>query len=314
MGRLKVNFRIGLAHPLTLLYPLPESPASVTFLDTGNTVHIAVPQVTATRQEGRLGAFGELVLHVERECTHEEGQDATFANCRKLGIPADAARALWRFFESVRYAEFQKNSHIAGYPVAPAEEIQDNPLVRTCDVEWVYERGEPQYLALGGVPTITISHDSWTEATRRLAEDQPIPAHLSFALDAAYFVKGDPLRGIIMACAAWETALRYYLANVAAQRDPAYLVASRGGNIPRLYEFVRAAKGGQLFNQWAGKGSDTFYERERECIRRLPEWRNKLLHEGEATIPECTATEAVFAVLNAIDWLFGDGPDTGKTG
>ncbi len=173
-------------------------------------------------------------------------------------------------------------------------------------MEWVYNGGAPSRAPLGGFPTITVSHHAWAEAARRLAAGEPIPPHISFALDAAYFIQGDPLRGIIMACAAWETALRHYLAKVASQRDPAYLVASRGGNIPRLYEFAKAAKGGPLFYESAGKGSDTFYERERECIRRLPEWRNKLLHEGNAAIPEGAATDAALAVLNAIDWLFGE--------
>jgi hypothetical protein len=82
-------------------------------------------------------------------------------------------------------------------------------------------------------------------------------------LDAAYFSESDPIRAVIMACAAWETALRYYLANVASVRDPAYLVASRGGNLPRLHEFMKAAKGGDLFYERYGQGADASFDRQR---------------------------------------------------
>jgi hypothetical protein len=107
-----------------------------------------------------------------------------------------------------------------------------------------------------------------------------------------------------MACAAWETALRYYLANVASLRDPAYLVASRGGNLPRLREFVKAAKGGDLFYDQYGQGLDTFLDRQLEYMRDLPMFRNKLLHEGEAVSKDIGAVDIVLAVLNAIEWLF----------
>ncbi len=114
MGRLEVSFRIGLAHPLMLSDVLPEFPIAVTFQDTGNTVRIDVPQMTSAPEQERLGVFGKLVLRVERQCTDEEGQDGTFANCRRLRIPSDAARAFWWSFEIIRYVEFHKDSCIAG--------------------------------------------------------------------------------------------------------------------------------------------------------------------------------------------------------
>jgi hypothetical protein len=61
--------------------------------------------------------------------------------------------------------------------------------------------------------------------------------------DATYFAEHDPTRGIIMACAAWELALRHYLADVAAKRDPAYLVAADSKSIPLLRKFAETAKG-----------------------------------------------------------------------
>ena len=101
--------------------------------------------------------------------------------------------------------------------------------------------------------------------------------------------------------------MRYYLATVASTRDPAYLVASQGGNLPRLLDFMKVAKGGDLFFERYGKGSDEFFDRQRKCIHQLPTFRNRLLHEGKAAIPPGTATEAVLTVLNAIEWLFDSG-------
>jgi hypothetical protein len=68
---------------------------------------------------------------------------------------------------------------------------------------------------------------------------------------------------------------------------------------------MKAAKGGDLFHDYYGKGADAHFDRQRECIRKLPTLRNKLLHEGKTAIPEGTALEAALAVLNAIEWLFG---------
>lgn len=259
--------------------------------------------------------FASLVLHVERECSHVEGHDTSISNARRLNLPRDAARAFWQLFEALRYTRFQGDrsaaadpfvgASVAGYPVDPAEEIQDNPLARTCDTIWVYEGVELPSSPLGGIPTISITKYSWTETVSRLAKGEPVPPYVSFGLDAAYFSKGDPIRGVIMACTAWETALRYYLANVASKPDPAYLIAANVGNIPRLYSFVKVAKGGPLFHDAAtDPGLSQFIDRQRECIQRLPEWRNKLVHEGKTAIPDGAATDAAFAVLNAIDWLF----------
>jgi len=87
-------------------------------------------------------------------------------------------------------------------------------------------------------------------------------------------------------------------------RDPAYLIASRGGNIPRLLDFVRTAKGGDLFYEYYGTGADSHYDRQREYIEGLPTLRNKILHEAHTAIPPGMAIEYVLAVLNATDWLF----------
>src|SRR5260370_40303428 len=110
-----------------------------------------------------------------------------------------------------------------------------------------------------------------------------------------------------MACAAWEAALRYYLATVASKRDPAYQIASKLMGIPRLYEFAKAARGGPLFYDWIDKatgfekvGLDSFLKR----MEKLGSVRNKLLHEGEMKLEEMAATDHALAVLSAIGRLF----------
>src|SRR5260370_31303094 len=76
------------------------------------------------------------------------------------------------------------------------------------------------------LPAIQLTEEWWAEAVDRLKRNQPVPVYTRFALDATYFADHDPTRGIIMACSAWETALRFYLAEVASKRDPPYLLAS----------------------------------------------------------------------------------------
>jgi hypothetical protein len=193
---------------------------------------------------------------------------------------------------------------LSGYPVAPAEEIQDNALVKTCDLESSYDGAPPRLIPLSSIPSIRITERAWNEAERRLSVQERVLPHWNFALDAAYFCQSDPIRAVIMACAAWETALRYYLANVASLRDPAYLVASRGENLSRLLEFIKAVKGGDLFYDLYGQGSDALFDRQRERLRQLPTMRNKLLHEGRTANLDIGAVDVVLTVLNAIEWLF----------
>jgi hypothetical protein len=78
---------------------------------------------------------------------------------------------------------------------------------------------------------IQITDYAWKEAGRKLAAREPVPPSMSFALDAAYFAERDPLRAIIMACAAWETALRTFLVKTVSPR------VVRDANFPALYEF-----------------------------------------------------------------------------
>ncbi len=257
----------------------------------------------------KAGIFAEIILRVLRDCTDKEGLDSSHSNAMRLGIPTDAAKAFWLLGEMIREAEFRGlsatgMSSIAGYPVALAEEIQDNPLVRTCSAEWRYEGHEAQHSTLGASPTVSVTEKAWAEARNRLAKGEEVPAHVSFALDAAYFMQGDPVRAVIMACAAWEIALRFYLSNVAAKRDPAYAIAADGIHLPTLCSFAEAARGGRLFYDRTDPGSAEHVKRQREHLERLPRVRNKLIHRGERDIPEGETSDIVLSVLNAIDWLF----------
>jgi hypothetical protein len=306
MGKLEVIFRVRLAYPLLLIIA-SETPAIIQFPDTGNTVRLEPPQDGPPPAQPALEGFGQMTLHVERECTEEQGRNHSPTNADRLRINQDAARAFWQLFDSIRDAAFRLDNTVFMYAVVPSENILLNPLVRSCESEWIYEGTSLERLPMGkGLWAIEITKDRWAAAVKRLSEGRPVPVYTRFALDAIYFAEHDPPRGIIMACAAWETALRYYLANVASRRDPVYLVASKGGNIPRLYEFAKAARGGPLFYDWIGKARalerlalESFTAR----IDKLAGIRNKLLHEGEASFGTA-ASDSALAVLSAIEWLF----------
>lgn len=306
MGILEVTLRIALSHPLLPLY-VAKDPLTVTFHDTGNTVEIEPPgRLPSTQPSGYFGSLDQMILRVTRECKVSQLQDIGISELSSLRILTDAARAFYFLFEFIRETDFRENNVVSGYPVAFAEEIQKNSLVRTCDLDCFYDGVQVlQGVRIGGgIPSIQITENAWNEAGRKLSSQDNVLPYLSYALDAAYFAESDPVRAIIMACAAWETALRHYLANVASARDQAYLVASQGGNLPRLEAFMKAAKGGDLFYESIGQGSDEFITRQRECIRQLPALRNKLVHEGRAAIPEGGAIDTFLAVFNAIEWLF----------
>jgi hypothetical protein len=307
MGKLEVIFKIRLAYPL-LRMGTAGPPAVVHFPDTGNTVRLEAPMYGPPTAQPVLEGFDQMTLHVERECTDEQGRDTSDNNFDRLRINQDAARGFWQLFEAIREAALRQDNVVFMFPVVPSEEIRSNPLVKGCESQWIYEGNCLEHAKIGkGIPTIEITDDRWAAAVKRLGEGKPVPVYTRFALDAVYFAEHDPPRGIVMACAAWETALRYYLATVASKRDPAYLIASEGGNIPRLYEFAIAARGGPLFFDWIDKTAG--FERElleshRQQMGKLGKMRNRLLHEGETTLPELAATNCAAAVLSAIEWLF----------
>lgn len=307
MGKLEVVFDVGLAFPVMVIVASSERVA-VEFSSTGNRVEIEVPEVVTPEDQVRRGPlFAKVAIHVFRECSDEQARDTQ--NIFNLHITSDAGRALWMLLETIRDVQFREPNatsykSLAGYPVTRAEHIYDNPLVRGCEYRWIYEGNETARASFTGVPAIVITGEAWEKAIKRVAARQEVPVYYGFALDAAYFSKGDPLRTIIMACAAWETAMRDYLTNVASKRDPAYEIAGAGRGLAALYKFVRAAKGGPVFHDWIGPGTEQNFTRQMELINSLGSYRNKLLHEGERSIPSGVAADTMLAVLNAIDWLF----------
>jgi len=310
MGKLEVIFKIRLAYPLVDMGTV-EPPAVIYFADTGNTVRIEAPQYGPPTGQPAVEGFEQMTLRVERECTEEQGTDFSCSNSDHLKINQDAARAFWQLFEAIRESALLRDNTVLTYPVVPAEDIRRNPLVRSGEFEWVYDGKSLKQAKLGlNLHAIQLTGDWWADAVKRLGEGTPVPVYTRFALDAIYFAEHDPPRGIIMARAAWETALRYYLATVASKRNPAYRAASKGGNIPRLYKFAKTARGGPLFYDWIDKatglervGLEDFLKR----MEKLGSVRNKLLHEGEMKLEEMAATDHALAVLSAIDWLFA-GP------
>jgi hypothetical protein len=283
---------------------LPGGPLTVDY-PTGNRVEIEAPDRGPTPVElQQRGALAQMVVRVLRECTAPDVENASYKTFQDLHIISDAAEAFWRFFAVIRETDFKENSSLAGDPIAPSEEIHTNPMVRCCDLEWSFDGTRKGMMPLTGIAAVRLTDRGWNAARHRLSARDKLLPHVTFALDAAYFASTDRVRSVIMACASWETALRYFLANVAVNRDPAYLIASRGGNIPRLLDFVRTAKGGDLFYEYYGAGADSYYDRQREYIEGLPTVRNKILHEGHTAIPPGMAIEYVLAVLNATDWLF----------
>ncbi len=311
MSKLEALFRVRLAFPL-LAHATGQESAVVKFTDTNNTVSIEFPKPGPTPEDRALSGFDEIVLRVERECTAAEDADARATKLTSFQIDQDAARAFWQFFEAIREAALRQDNTVFLYPVVPTHDIEANPLVRRCTVDWTLD-GRPLVQSMGhrGMPAIQLTEGWWADAVDRLRRNQPVHVYTRFALDATYFAEHDPTRGIIMACAAWETALRYYLAEVASKRDPAYLLASsqiRG--IPSLRKFVELARGSPLLqdaiDQAQGSAKETL-EYYRQELEELPGLRNKLLHKGEIKIPETNARGAAAAVLSAIEWLFDAG-------
>ena len=181
--------------------------------------------------------------------------------------------------------------------------------MRLCTVDWTFD-GKPIVQSMGrrGMEAIQLTDTWWTEAVERLKRNQPVPVYTRFALDATYFAERDPTRGIIMACAAWETALRYYLAEVASKRDPAYLVAADSRSIPLLRKFAETAKGCALLQDEIDLSTGIVKEHleyARLILNELPKLRNKLLHKGEMEVSTTNARAAASAVLAAIEWFFG---------
>src|SRR5712692_9191640 len=120
MGKLEVIFKIRLAYPLLTMWRV-EPPAVVQFADTGNTVRLEAPECIQARERSVLEGYDQMTLHVERECTDEQGRDTSENNFERLHINQDAARAFWQLFEAIREAALRLNNTVFMYPVVPSE-------------------------------------------------------------------------------------------------------------------------------------------------------------------------------------------------
>lgn len=74
MGKLEVIFRIRLAYPL-LRMSASETPAVIQF--EKNTVRLEPPKYGLPPDQPALDGFAQLILHVERECSDEQGRDTS---------------------------------------------------------------------------------------------------------------------------------------------------------------------------------------------------------------------------------------------
>lgn len=295
MSKLEVVFRLGLAHPLLFMDDLSPR-AKAHFPDTGNTVWIEVQLVGSwpDNQTDR-GVFDILLLHVERECRPADRDDArVYAKLREWGIIGDAATTLGRFLEYVRDEDFLRNRVAGGYPAATSDSPQANPVVQAAKAEIIFDGTPLTTLSLSGVSAIQIEHGTWNHVCERLARGDDVPAYRSFLLDAYYFAtSGDPVRAVIMGCAAWETALRQFLSSI-GQRNLGHK------NIPSLRKLAEKAKGEALFD------SDD------NPVAKLARLRNKLLHLGEKNLFQEDIVGMILAVDAAIIWLF-DSQGAGST-
>jgi hypothetical protein len=307
MGKLEVIFKVRLAYPLMRM-STAETPAVLGFKNTGNTVHIEAPQfipdITQLPQQG----FDEMTLRVERACSDKIGRDFSVQNSNELQIGQDAAKAFRQLFEAIRESALRRDNIVFIYPVVPSEDLRNNPLVKGYESEWIYEGASlEKFKYESGRPVIQVTDEWWRDAVKRLGSGDSVAVYFRFALDAFYFAQHDPPRGIIMACAAWETALRCYLANEASKRDPKYLRASKEHGLPRLCQSAQEARGGPLFFDSIDKASGmerASFKSFQQLMEGLGKVRNKLLHEGEFKLPEMAAWYHAMAVMGAIEWLF----------
>lgn len=284
MSKLEVIFRLGLAHPL-LIMDNTQRRARSCFSKTKNDVWVEAER--GLRPETATGQFDVLLLHVERECQPEDRDDArSYARLVEWGIIGDAATTLWRFLEFTREEDFLQDKTVAGYLAAPSKTPQDNPVVQTARVEVVFDGEVLTTLPFSTVPAIQIRWGAWDRVCEKLERGQGTPPYRSFLLDAYYFAtSGDPIRAVVMGCAAWETALRQFLSSI-GKKNVEYK------NVPRLRRMAEVAKGAVL-PDWLSKP-----------VTELARLRNKLLHEGKKGLAKEDIVGMILAVDEAIIWLF----------
>lgn len=296
MSRLEVIFRLGLAHPF-LLMDSSKTRASTHFAETGNTVWVEVHLVRPQPDDiNNRGVFDLLSLHVERECDVADRDVACYyQKLQDWDIVSDAATTLWRFLEYARDEDFIKNGTVSGYPAVLSDTPQDNPAVQTTRIEVIFDGASLTTMPVGGIPSIQITPGIWEHICERLARGDAVPAYRSFLLDAFYFAtSGDPVRAVIMGCAAWEGALRQFLSSLG-------LTVSPHLHIPRLTRLTEQAKGRPIFD-WADNP-----------VAKLITLRNDLLHQGKKDLVKEDIVGMILAVDAAIMWIFDPHTTVQKT-
>src|SRR5260370_34429543 len=108
MGKLEVIFRIRLAYPL-LRMSASETSAVIQF--EKNAVRLEPPQYGPPHDPPALDGFAHLILHVERECTDEQGRDTSDSNADRLRINQDAAKGFWQLFDAIREAALVRDGY-----------------------------------------------------------------------------------------------------------------------------------------------------------------------------------------------------------
>jgi hypothetical protein len=284
MGKLEVVFCLGMAHPLLIMDNISRC-ASVHFPETGNTVHFEVREGARVSEEG---AFDTVLLVVERKCDPGDREAAqTYAKLKEWGVVRDAATVLGRVLAFIRDEDFLRSQVVGNYPAVVSESPQSNPAVQTARADVFLDGQTVTTMALTGFPSIGIGPGVWDRVCERLERREDVPAHRSFLLDAYYFAtSGDPLRAVVMACAAWDTALRQFLLSKG-------LKFSRRDGVHSLRVIAETTKGTFLLRPFT------------DALAQLTLTRNKLLHEGKKDMATEDVVEMILAVDESIIWLFG---------
>src|SRR6266566_2765421 len=286
MSKLEVVFGLGLAHSLLIMDNTSRT-ATALFPDTGNTVHLSIFENFEWPEEG-YGAFDMVLLRVERECNPEDREEAqSYAALKKWGVIGDAATALGRVLSYIRDEDFMRTQAVAGYPAVVSESPHSNPAVQVARADVFFDGKAVTILPLTGVPSIPVERGVWDRVCERLERGEDVPAYRGFLLDAYYFAtSGDPVRAVVMACAAWEIALRQFLSSKGT-KDPGR------ANLLKLRELAEQVKGKLLFDSHDVETRTALID----ALVRLPQLRNKLLHQGRKDLER----EDVVGVTVAVD-------------
>jgi hypothetical protein len=304
MGKIEIVYELSLAHPVMWPYQRNRPPITMYFQQSGNTVHLFPPD------QSQLAIPTAGTHHTMKVIAERQGDKRPLPNeWETFYFSEDAAHAFHTLFNTVRKICYEQTKSVAGYPVMATTNIEQNPLVAKCVKEWRYDDELIQTMNTGGFYSIELYDGYWETARRRIQSGEDVPAYISFVLDAIYFAMFDPVRAVIMANAAWETAMRYYLINVAGKRDAKFVEIAESNKtpIPNLMRAVKETRGGKVLFEWE-KGTDEDGRKvitaTRQCIDKLPRLRNDLIHQGIAPSSGVEAKQSAIAIMTAIDWLF----------